>query len=131
MPKWSHISLFVYFCFCSSRLRFFWPFVFIDCFCNTDNTTFFLNDKKSAKGVINVFGTFSLYSGLKPNKIKCEISRIWDRKGVSMELCKMKCIDLKRNSVKIMAIYFSYNKKFENKGNFVKFIKKIENVLKI
>ena len=48
-----------------------------------------------------------------------------------MELCKMKCIDLKRNSVKIMAIYFSYNKKFENKGNFVKFIKKIENVLKI
>ena len=48
-----------------------------------------------------------------------------------MELCGMKCIDLTNNSVKILGIHFSYNKKIENEENFIKLIKKIENVLKI
>ena len=43
----------------------------------------------------------------------------------------MKCIDLTKNSVKILGIHFSYNKKIENEENFIKLIKKIENVLKI
>ena len=56
----------------------------------------------------------------------------WRRlKGVSMELCGMKCIDLTNNSVKILGIHFSYNKKIENEENFIKLIKKIENVFKI
>ena len=48
-----------------------------------------------------------------------------------MELCGMECIDLTKNSVKILGIHFSYNKKIENEENFIKLIKKIENVLKI
>ena len=43
----------------------------------------------------------------------------------------MKCIDLTKNSVKILGNHFSYNKKIENEENFIKLIIKIENVLKI
>ena len=48
-----------------------------------------------------------------------------------MELCGMECIDLTNNSVKILGIHFSYNKKIKNEENFIKLIKKIENVFKI
>ena len=96
-----------------------------------DDTTFLLKDKESVKKVMNVFDTFSVYSGLKPNKSKCEIDGIGALKGVSVELCGMKCIDLTKNSVTILGIHFSYNKKIENEENFIKLIKKIENVLKI
>ena len=96
-----------------------------------DDTTFFLKDKESVKKVMNVFDTFSIYSGLKPNKSKCEIAGIGVLKGVSVELCGMKCIDLTKNSVKILGIHFSYNKKIEYEENFIKLIKKIENVLTI
>ena len=84
-----------------------------------DDTTFFLKDKESVKKVMNVFGTFSIYSGLKPNKSKCEIAGISVLKGVSMELCGVECTDLTKNSVKILGIHFSYNKKIENEENFI------------
>ena len=80
---------------------------------------------------MSVFDTFSILSGLKPNKSKCEIAGIDILKGVSMELCRMECIDLTNNSMKILGIHFSYNKKIETEENFIKLIKKIENVLKI
>ena len=38
-----------------------------------DDATFFLKDKESVKKVMNVFNTFSIYSGLKPNKSKCKM----------------------------------------------------------
>ena len=96
-----------------------------------DNSAFFLKDKESVKKVMNIFDTFSIYSGLKPNKSKCEIAGIGVLKGVSMELCGMECIDLTKNSVKILGIHFSDNRKIENEENFIKLIKKIANVLKI
>ena len=43
----------------------------------------------------------------------------------------MECTDLTKNSVKILGIHFSYNKKIEIEENFIMLIKKIENVLKI
>ena len=43
---------------------------------------------------MNVFDSFSIYSGLKPSKSKCDIAGIGILKGVSMELCGMECIDL-------------------------------------
>ena len=80
---------------------------------------------------MNVFETFSIYSGLKPNESKCEIAVIDILKGVSMELFGMECIDLTKNFVKILGTHFSYNQKIEDEENFIKLIKKIENVLKI
>ena len=96
-----------------------------------DDTTFFLKDKESVKKVMSVFDTFSVYSGLKPNKSKCEIAGIDVLKWVSIKLCGKECIDLTKNSVKILGIHFSYNKKIEDEENFIKLINKIENVLKI
>ena len=61
---------------------------------------------------------FFICSGLKPNKSKCEIAGIGVLKGVSMKLCGMECIDLTKNSVKILGIHFSYNRKIENEENF-------------
>ena len=80
---------------------------------------------------MNVFDTFSIYSSLKPNKSKCEIAGIGVLKWVSMELCGMECLDLTKNSVKILGIHFSYNKKIEDEKNIINLVKKIENVLKI
>ena len=91
----------------------------------------FEKNKESVKEVMNIFDTFSIYSGLKPNKSKCEIAGIGVLKGVSMELCGMECINLAKNSAKTFGFHFSYNKQIENEKNFIKLIKKIENVLKI
>ena len=55
-----------------------------------DDTTFFLKDKESVKKIINIFDTFSFYSGLKPNNSKCEIAGIDVLKGVPIELCGTK-----------------------------------------
>ena len=95
-----------------------------------DDATF-LKDKESVKNVMKVFDTFSIYSGLKRNKSKYKIASIGFLKGVSLELCEMECIDLANNSMKILGIHCSYNKKIENEDNFIKLIKKIENALKI
>ena len=96
-----------------------------------DDSTFFLKDKESVKKVINLFDTFSIYSGLKPNKSKCKTAGIGALEGVSIELCGMECIDLTKNSVNILGIHFAYDKKIENDEYFIKLIKKFENVLKI
>ena len=84
-----------------------------------DDTTFFLKDKESVKKVMNVFDTFSIYSGLKPNKSKCKIAGIGILKGLAMELCGMECTDLTKKSVKLLGIHFSY-KKIEIEDNFIK-----------
>ena len=39
------------------------------------------------------FDIFSTFSGLKPNKIKCEIAGLGALKGVKLALCVMECID--------------------------------------
>ena len=43
----------------------------------------------------------------------------------------MKCTDLRLNTVKLLGIHFSYNKKIENDENFLKQITSIEKVLKL
>ena len=60
-----------------------------------DDTTFFLSDENSVMEVIQIFEHFSIFSGFKPNKSKCEIAGIGVLKGVQMALCGMECINLK------------------------------------
>ena len=55
----------------------------------------------------------SQFSGLKINKSKCEVAGIGVMRGV------MKCFNLLTNAIKILGIYFSYNKKLENEKNFL------------
>ena len=79
---------------------------------------------------MKVFDIFSSFSGLKPNKSKCEVAGIGALKGAKMALCSMKCINLRLNTVKLLGIHFSYNNNIENE-NFQKRITSIEKVLKL
>ena len=38
---------------------------------------------------------FPIFSGLEPNKCKCEIAGIGVLKGVQIALCGMECVNLK------------------------------------
>ena len=96
-----------------------------------DGTTIFLRNEKSTIEVIKTFDKFCLFSGLKVNNAKCEIAGIGVKKGVNMALCGMECTDLTDDIIKILDIYFSYNKKLEQEKNFLNHIAKIQNVLKL
>ena len=47
-----------------------------------DYTTFFIRNKNSVLELLNVFNIFSVISGLKPNKSKCEIAGIGNPIGL-------------------------------------------------
>ena len=91
-----------------------------------DDTTFFLKDTKSVIELMNIFNTFSKFSGLKPNKSKCEIAGIGALKRVQVAICSMRSIDLVSNIVKILGIYYSYNEKLEIQENFKRHFIKIK-----
>ena len=73
---------------------------------------------------------YSKISGLKTNKSKCEIVGIGALKGVRVVLCGMQCINLNEQTVKILGMHFSYNKKLQEEKTF-NHIAKIENVLEV
>ena len=78
---------------------------------------------------MNDFDQFSLVSGLKPNKAKCEIAGVGVLKGVSLALWGMYCIDLTKKT-KILGIHFSYNKNLKQE-NFIRHVREMEKVLKL
>ena len=98
----------------------------------------FLQNKNSVKMLLQAFHAFSFFSGLKPNKSKCEIAGIGLLKGVNVALCGMECVNLEKDTIKILGIHYSYNQALENDQktfqaleNFTDQIIKIENVLKL
>ena len=96
-----------------------------------DATIFFLQNEKSATEVLNNFNITSQFSGLKINKSKCEVAGIGVMKGVKVALCGVECVNLLTNTIKILGIYFSYNKKLENEKNFLDHITKLQKVINI
>ena len=80
---------------------------------------------------MNELNIFSNFSGLKPNKTKCEIVGIGVLNGVQVALCGMKCFNLNNETVKILGVHFSYNKNLEQDKNFSEHILKIESILKL
>ena len=77
----------------------------------------FLQNEKSAKEFLNDFDLMSKFSGLKINKSKCELAGIGVMKGVKVVLRGVECVNLLINTIKILIIYFWYNKKVENENN--------------
>ena len=59
-----------------------------------------------------------------------EIARIGALKGVRVALYGMYCINLSKETAKVLGIQFSYKKKLEEKKNFNNHTAKIENVSK-
>ena len=46
-------------------------------------------------------------------------------------ICGTRCVNLHEDTIKILGIFYSYNKQLETDENFKKHIAKIENVLKL
>ena len=84
-----------------------------------------------ATEVIKTFDKFYLFSGLKISNVRCEVAGIGDKKGVKMALCRIECIDLTDDVIKILSIYFSYNEKLKQEKNFLNHTVKIQNILKL
>ena len=79
-----------------------------------DDTKFFLETKESIEELVKIFSLFSSFLGLKLNIYKCEICGLVPLKGVKMEVCGIQSVDLTRDAIKILRIYFSYNKPNES-----------------
>ena len=92
---------------------------------------FVFKNKKSVIEAFKIIDEFSFFSGLKPNKEKYEVPGIGVKKRVKVAFYGMKNIDLKKNTVNILGVHYSYNKKLENEKNFKNHIQKIETVLNI
>ena len=97
----------------------------------TFDTTFSLQNEKSATEVLNNFNIMSQFFGLRINKSKCEVAEIGVMKRVKVALCGVECVNLLTNAIKILVIYFSYNKKLENEKNFLDNITKLQKVINI
>ena len=96
-----------------------------------DDTTFFLKNTESVKNLLEIFKHFSQFSGLKPNKSKCEIAGIGVLKGVKVALCGVRWVNLHEDTIKILGIHYLYNKQLQNDEKFKKCIAKIENASKL
>ena len=60
------------------------------------------------------FIIMSQFSGLKIDKSKCNVAGIGVMKGVKVALCGVEFVNLLTNAIKILGIYFSYNKKLKH-----------------
>ena len=69
--------------------------------------------------------------GLKPNLPKCEVAGIGALKGVKVAICGIKYINLTKQVIKILGVFFSYVKNFQLENNFRKTILNIERILKM
>ena len=96
-----------------------------------DDTTFFLKNLDSAKELLKSFDLFSLYSGLRPNLTKCEIAGIGVKRGDNVALCGIKCFDLIHDTIKVLDVHLSYDKKLQSGKNFRTTVSKILNTLKV
>ena len=74
-----------------------------------DDIIFFLKNKKSVIEAFKILDEFSFFSGLKPNKEKCEVAGIGAKKGVEVTLQSMKNLDLKK-TLQILGVHYSSNK---------------------
>ena len=60
--------------------------------------------------LLETFHAFSFFSGLKPNKSKCEIAGIGLLKGVNVALCGMECVNLEKDTIKILVFIIHITK---------------------
>ena len=89
-----------------------------------DRTTYFLKDRNSIIELMSELNTFSNFSGLKPNKTKCEIAGIGVLNGVQVALCDMKHVNFNNETAKALGVHFSYNKNFSKIKTFANILSK-------
>ena len=95
------------------------------------DTTFFFKYLDSVKNVLEMLNQFYIVSGLRPNFSRCEIAGIGSLKDAKVALCGLKSLDLTKESIKILGVHISYNKKLQDDINFCMTVKNICNVIKL
>ena len=59
-----------------------------------DDSSFFVSDLASGQQILNIFKTFSKFSGLTLNEEKCEVGALGKLGGAQVTLGNLKCINL-------------------------------------
>ena len=77
---------------------------------------------------MKILKLFSKCFGLKPNILKFEVTDIG---SVKMAVCGIKCIDLTRETIKILGVHFCYNKKLQIQKKFLGSITNMQNVFNL
>ena len=83
-----------------------------------DDTTVFVKDAQSLPRILNLMKKFREFSSLTINVEKCEESWIGRAKNRTSKPIRCKWSSLTKSCIKILGIYFSYNKALEEKENF-------------
>ena len=83
-----------------------------------DDTIFLKKDVSSVKIVLSFFDSFSRFSGLRPNVSKYVMAGIGVLKNVNVALCGMKNVDLTKETIKILDVHISDNKKLQDDLNY-------------
>ena len=96
-----------------------------------DDTNFFLKDLYSVKNVLEMLNQLHMVSGLRSNFSKCEIDGIGSLKDAKVAFCGLKSSYLTKESIKILVVHISYNKKLYDDINFCMTVKNICNVIKL
>jgi hypothetical protein len=96
-----------------------------------DDTAFFIRNLDSVKKIFEVFEEFSSFFGLKVNKSKCQISGIGSKNGVQVAFPGIQSVDLTKNFIKILGVYFSYDNNLFNEKEFCETIEKTEKIIAI
>ena len=78
---------------------------------------YFFRNKISVMETFKLVDEFSFFLGWSLIN-KCKTASIPAKKGVKVAVTGMKNIDLTKNTVKILRVNYSYNKKLENENNF-------------
>ena len=74
---------------------------------------------------------FYMVSGVCPNFSKCEIAGIGSPKDAKVVLLGLERLDLTKESIKILSVHVSYNKKLQDDKHFCMTVKNICNVIKL
>ena len=64
-----------------------------------------MKDRNSVKVNLSILDQFYIFSGLRPNLIKCEIAGIGVLKDANVVLCGLKSVNLAKESIKILGVH--------------------------
>ena len=68
---------------------------------------FFVSDLASGQQILNIFKTFSKFSGLTLNEEKCEVGALGKLGGAQVTLGNLKCINLLNHFMKILGVVYT------------------------
>ena len=87
-----------------------------------DDTTFIIRDIHSVNRILKHMKVYEVFSSLRVNVDKSEACWIGMAKGRTDKPLKCRWVCLQTDAIKILGIYFSYDKQIANNKNFIKLI---------